>query len=80
MFSRPTAPIGGAICAAFLASALPAGAGVLSGSAIDTATPAATYSVQLTAYGAPAGARCLKWTRRWNPRHGIGVRRCVRWR
>jgi hypothetical protein len=22
---------------------------------------------------------CLKWTRRWNTRHGVGHRRCVHW-
>lgn len=29
---------------------------------------------------APAGARCIKWTRRWNTRHGFGHRRCIQWR
>ena len=24
--------------------------------------------------------KCLKWTRRWNPRYGVGRRRCVQWR
>lgn len=36
--------------------------------------------VQQISHGAPAGARCIKWTRRWNTRHGFGHRRCVQWR
>jgi hypothetical protein len=31
-------------------------------------------------HAAPAGATCLKWTRRWNTRHGVGKRRCIQWR
>jgi hypothetical protein len=36
--------------------------------------------VQQVSHGAPAGTRCMKWTRRWNTRHGFGHRRCVQWR
>ncbi len=68
----------GVLCAAFLASALPADAFVLSGSAIDSQT-ASGLLLQEAAYGPPAGHRCLKWTRRMNTRHGF-ARRCVQWR
>ena len=81
MLSRRTAPFIGALCAAFLASALPADASLLaSGAAIDTQASSASSFLQDAAYGPPAGKRRLKWARRWNPRHGIGVRRCVQWR
>jgi len=68
----------GAVCAAFLASALPAEAVVLSGSAIDSQGASASL-LQGAAFGPPAGHRCLKWTRRLNTRHGF-ARRCVQWR
>ena len=80
MLIRPTAPLIGALCAAFLASALPADASLLSsGAAIDTQASSASSLLQEAAYGPPAGARCLKWTRRLNTRHGF-ARRCVHWR
>ena len=80
MLIRPTAPLIGAICAAFLASALPADASLLSGgAAIDTQAASASSVLQDAAFGPPAGHRCLKWTRRMNTRHGF-ARRCVQWR
>jgi hypothetical protein len=80
MLIRPTAPLIGAICAAFLASALPADASLLSGgAAIDTQASGASSLLQDAAFGPPAGHRCLKWTRRMNTRHGF-ARRCVQWR
>ncbi len=76
MLIRPTAPLIGAICAAFLASALPADASLLSG---GTQASGASSLLQDAAFGPPAGHRCLKWTRRMNTRHGF-ARRCVQWR
>jgi hypothetical protein len=78
MTSSSKAAVIGAVCAAFLASALPADAFVLSGSAIDSQTASASL-LQEAAFGPPAGHRCLKWTRRLNTRHGF-ARRCVQWR
>ncbi|MFY9656501.1 MAG: hypothetical protein WAK01_07930 [Methylocystis sp.] len=68
----------GAACILFMASALPAGAVVLSGSAIDSQAASAPL-LEDAAFGPPAGHRCLKWTRRMNTRHGF-ARRCVQWR
>ncbi len=80
MHIRFKAPLIGAICAAFLASTLPADASLLSGgAAIDTQAASASSLLQEAAYGPPAGHRCLKWTRRMNTRHGF-ARRCVHWR
>jgi hypothetical protein len=80
MLIRPKAPLMGALCAAFLASALPAEASLLaSGAALETQALGASSLLQDAAYGPPAGHRCLKWTRRMNTRHGF-ARRCVHWR
>jgi len=80
MLSRSRAPLIGAICAAFMASALPAEAFLLSGgAAMDMQATSASSLLQEAAYGPPAGHRCLKWTRRLNTRHGF-ARRCVQWR
>jgi hypothetical protein len=80
MRSLSKAPLIGAVCAAFLASALPTEASVLSGgAAIDLQASSASSLPQDAAYGPPAGHRCLKWTRRMNTRHGF-ARRCVQWR
>ncbi len=79
MLKRSTTPIIGAICAAFLASVLPAEASILSGSAIEAQSASASSPIQNVVHRAPAGTRCLKWTRRMNPRHGF-ARRCVQWR
>jgi hypothetical protein len=79
MISRSKAPLIGAVCAAFMAFALPADASLLSGgAAIDAQTASASSLLQEAAYGPPAGHRCLKWTRRLNTRHGF-ARRCVHW-
>jgi len=80
MISRSISPLIGAVCAVFMASALPADASLLSGgAAIDTQAASASSLLQEAAYGPPAGHRCLKWTRRMNTRHGF-ARRCVHWR
>ncbi len=81
MLLRQMAPLFGVACVAFLASALPADASILSGgAAIEAVASSPSSHVQLAAHGAPAGKRCIEWTRRWNTRHGVGHRRCVRWR
>jgi len=69
----------GALCAAFVAAALPADASILSASTIDSQGASLSSLLQDTAFGPPAGHRCLKWTRRMNTRHGF-ARRCVQWR
>jgi hypothetical protein len=69
----------GAACSALLFSATPSNAAALS-SADDLGKTSALPLVQQISHGAPAGARCVKWTRRWNTRHGVGHRRCVQWR
>ena len=71
--------LAGVVCAAFLASALPAEASLLSGGAAIDSQAASASLLQEAAYGPPAGHRCLKWTRRMNTRHGF-ARRCVQWR
>ncbi len=35
---------------------------------------------QITSHQAASGKKCLKWSRRWNTRHGVGRRRCVHWK
>jgi len=69
----------GAACGMLLFVATPAGSAVLSSAAnLDHAS--ASSVVQQTTFAAPPGKRCVKWTRRWNTRHGFGRRRCVHWR
>lgn len=45
-----------------------------------TSNSVATLSQATLVHATPAGARCVKWTRRWNTRHGFGHRRCVQWK
>ncbi|WP_363350209.1 hypothetical protein [Methylocystis echinoides] len=66
----------GAICGMFLFAA-PSGSAVLSGVNADGLDASI---VEKTAHTTPAGKNCVKWTRRWNTRHGFGHRRCVQWR
>ncbi len=54
-------------------------AAALSGASNLTDGALASSLVQQV-HAAPAGAQCIKWTRRWNTRHGFGHRRCVQWR
>jgi hypothetical protein len=67
----------GAACGMLL-FAVPSEAGTLP-SGVSQEDVATLSQVTLT-HAAPAGARCIKWTRRWNTRHGVGHRRCVQWR
>jgi hypothetical protein len=75
------APLFASVCGALLLVATPSISAVLSGAADLREEGASTSSlVQQVSHGAPAGKRCVKWTRRWNTRHGVGHRRCVQWR
>ena len=69
-----------AVCAAFLlAAATPVSAGPLN---VDLPRENALSSLvqQLSHFGPPPGKQCIKWTRRFNSRHGYGHRRCVHWK
>ena len=55
MLKRSTTPIIGAICAAFLASVLPAEASILSGSAIEAQSASASSPIRNVVHRAPAG-------------------------
>gem|GEM_PF-4875595 len=68
-----------ATCGAFLYGATASQAAMIF-DAGDFPADATTSLVQQISHGAPPGARCIKWTRRWNHRHGFGHRRCVQWR
>jgi hypothetical protein len=71
----------GAFCGALLFAAAPANAAALSSPAdLRDGVAAASMPIETVSHGAPAGARCVKWTRRWNTRHGFGHRRCIQWR
>jgi hypothetical protein len=71
----------GAFGAALLFAAAPASAGALSSPAsLGDDGASASSLIPTVSHGVPAGARCVKWTRRWNMRHGFGHRRCVQWR
>lgn len=70
-----------AACASLFLASAPSGAAVLSTAADRNVDEAfASSFVQQTKMHAPAGKRCLKWTRTWNTRHGVARRRCVQWR
>lgn len=70
----------GGFCASLLFGAAPASAVMLSDSAALDERATASSLIQTVSHTTPAGARCVKWTRRWNTRHGVGHRRCVQWR
>jgi hypothetical protein len=70
----------GAVGATLLFAAAPASAAMPSDFAPVTGDGASSSLVQKISHTVPAGARCVKWTRRWNTRHGFGHRRCVQWR
>ena len=72
-------PLFGSICGLLLLSATPSDAVALSGVA-DLNEVSSVPQVLQVSHGVPTGARCVKWTRRWNTRHGVGHRRCVQWR
>lgn len=67
----------GAACGLLLFAA-PSQAGTLP-SGVSQESIATTSQLTLV-HAAPAGARCVKWTRRYNMRHGFAHRRCVQWR
>ena len=70
-----------AACASLLFASSPSGAAVLSTAADPNVSEAfASSFLQKTTMHAPAGSKCVKWTRTWNRRHGVARRRCVQWR
>jgi hypothetical protein len=69
----------GAVCGAILFASTASHSAVLSGLASPDEGLSTPSLAQQAAY-APPGKRCIKWTRRWNTRHGFGHRRCVQWR
>jgi hypothetical protein len=73
------ASIFGAVCGAFILMGAASQAAALSGVA-DLNEVSALPMIQQVHHTTPAGAQCIKWTRRWNTRHGVGHRRCVQWR
>jgi hypothetical protein len=69
----------GAVCGAFFLAAAPVSAGPLS-VAIPQESGYASLFQEVTHFGPPPGKQCIKWTRRFNSRHGYGHRRCVHWK
>jgi hypothetical protein len=67
----------GGFCASMLFAAAPASAAALSNPAALDEVASASSLVQTVHHTTPAGATCVKWTRRWNTSHGVGHRRCV---
>lgn len=45
-----------------------------------TSDSVSALSQSTLVHSKPTGARCVKWTRRWNTRHGFGRRHYVQWR
>lgn len=69
-----------ALCGAFfLAAAAPVSAGPLSVAIPQESGPSSLVQ-EAHHFGPPPGKQCIKWTRRFNSRHGYGHRRCVHWR
>lgn len=69
-----------ALCGAFLFSAgAQAWAGPMSIAVPQAEEGLAPLVAQAKHYPAPAGKKCLKWTRRWHSSLGMGHKRCVHW-
>lgn len=67
----------GGVCGTLLLVATPSSSAV-----VVTAGPdkiLSSSSLQTASHTTEA-KQCVKWTRRWNTRHGFGHRRCVQWR
>jgi hypothetical protein len=80
MRMKSSAVLLGAVCGAFLfAATAPSSAAPLNGAFLQDASRPISL-VQEATHTTKPGAKCLKWTRRWNPRHGVGHRRCVHWK
>ncbi len=78
---NPKLALFGGVCAVLLfASTSSISAAVSMSAPLGGEALSLSSSAQKTAFEAPAGKRCIKWTRRWNTRHGFGRRRCVQWR
>jgi hypothetical protein len=68
-----------AVCGALFFTVAPVSAGPLS-VALPQENGASSFVQEVAHYGPPPGARCIKWTRRYNPSHGFGHRRCIHWK
>jgi hypothetical protein len=68
----------GAACGTLLFLATPSNSAVITSPVTDKALSDFS-SVQKVSHTTQTG-QCIKWTRRWNTRHGFGHRRCVQWR
>jgi hypothetical protein len=73
------ASLGAVFGAIFLAAAAPSSAGPLSMD-ISPESELTAMILQTSHFGPPPGKQCIKWTRRFNSRHGYGHRRCVHWK
>lgn len=70
----------GALCGLLLVAAPYGAAALPTGVDAGVAGVSAAPFAQSVAATTPSASRCVKWTRRWNHRHGFGHRRCVQWR
>lgn len=69
-----------ALCGAFLFGAtVPGWSGPMNVAIPQGETGLAPLVAQAKHYPAPAGKKCLKWTRRWHSSLGMGHKRCVHW-
>jgi hypothetical protein len=71
--------LGAVYGALFLAGAGTASAGPLSVAVPQEIGPPSLVQ-EVSHFGPPPGKQCIKWTRRFNSRHGYGHRRCVHWK
>jgi hypothetical protein len=69
----------GAVCGAIFLAVAPVSAGPVS-IAVPQETGAMSLFQEVRHFGPPPGKQCIKWTRRFNPSHGFGHRRCVHWK
>jgi hypothetical protein len=69
----------GTVCGMFFFASAPVSAAPLSVS-VPPEIGSASLFQEVSHFGPPPGKQCLKWTRRFNSRHGYGHRRCVHWK
>lgn len=68
----------GGVCGTLLLVAAPSSSAVVTSAGVDKVL--SDSSGLQTASHTTEAKQCVKWTRRWNTRHGFGHRRCVQWR
>ncbi len=66
------------VCATLLLAASPSESAVTVTAGANEVS--SDFSGVQTASHTTQAKQCVKWTRRWNTRHGFGHRRCVQWR